>query len=109
MASTYKRLGALASTGTITTADTLYTCPSATSAVVNVDVCNRDTTSHAYRICVHTAAAFADAGYRVFGATVPANDTVRLGPYVLDATNKHLMCSADSANVSFTADGVENT
>lgn len=109
MTATYKRLGAIVSTGTITTADTLYTCPAATSAVVNVDVVNRDTASHAYRVCVHTSAAFADAGYRVYEATVPANDTVRLGPYVLDASSKYLMCSADSANVSFSADGVENT
>ena len=41
MATVYKRLGAIASTGTIGTADTLYTVPAATAAVVStITVCN---------------------------------------------------------------------
>lgn len=109
MASVYKRLGALVSTGTITTADTLYACPAATSAVVNVDIVNRGTVARTIRLAIHTSAAFADAAYRIYDLQIPAKDTARFGPYILDATNKYLMCSADSADVTFAADGVENS
>lgn len=108
MTATYSRLGAIVSTGTLATADTLYECPAASSAVVNVDVVNRAATEAKYRLCIHTSAAFAAAGYVVYEASVGPNDTIRLGPYVLDATNKYLMCSADEDTVSFTASGVVN-
>ena len=110
MAESYKRLGAIASTGTITTADTLYTVPAATTGVVStVAVCNQTASAQTYRICVHTSAAFAVAGYLIFGATVPANDTTFLSIGIgLSATNV-LVCSSSSASVSFSAFGVEIT
>lgn len=113
MATTYKRLGAIASTGTITTADTLYTASATagTSTVLStIAVCNTAATSATYRICINTSAAFAAAGYLVFGGTVAANDTVFLTiGAVLDPTNKYLVCSASASTVSFSAFGAENS
>ena len=113
MAQTYKRLGTLISTGTITTADTLYPASgtAGTSTVVStISVCNQSASSATYRICIHTAATFNTNGYLVYGATVAANDTVFLTlGVVLDPVNRYLMCSSSSASVSFSAFGVENT
>jgi len=110
MAETYKRLGTLTSTGTITTADTLYTVPAATTGVVStVVVCNQTASAQTYRICVNTTAAFATSGYLMFGATVPANDSTFLSIGIgLSATNV-LVCSSSSASVSFNAFGAEIT
>lgn len=113
MPATYKRLGAITSTGTITTADTLYTASSTagTSTVIStIAICNQAATSATYRICINTSAAFATAGYLVFGGTVPANDTMFLTVgAALDPTNRFLMCSASANTVSFSAFGVENS
>lgn len=113
MPASYKRLGAVASTGTITTADTLYSASSTsgTSTVIStIAICNQGATAATYRICVNTSAAFTTAGYIVFGGTVAANDTVFLTVgAVLDPTNRFLMCSASAATVSFNAFGVENS
>lgn len=111
MAQTYKRLGAVDLGGTIGTAEVLYDCPDATSAVVStVAVCNRDTSAHTYRLGVSTTSTYEDSGYLVYGATVPPNDTVFLTlGIVLDATNDNLLTSADSTLVSVSAFGVENT
>lgn len=113
MAQTYKRLGALVSTGTLGTADQLYVAPttSGTSTVVStVAVCNRGTTARQYRLCISTTSAFAAAGYIVYEATVAANDTVFLTLGVtLDPTNRYMLCSASNSEVSFSAFGVENS
>ena len=110
MAETYKRLGAIASTGTITTADTLYTVPAATTGVVStIVVCNQTASAQTYRICVNTSAAFTGAGYLIFGATVPANDTTFLSIGIGLAATNVLVCSSSNASVSFSAFGVEIT
>ena len=55
MATTIKRLGAIASSGVIGTADTLYTVPSATGTVLStIVVCNTAATPATYRICINT-------------------------------------------------------
>ena len=109
MATVYKRLGAIASTGTIGTADTLYTCPTATAAVVStVTVCNTSSTAATYTICVSTTTSHAAAGYIVYQASIAGNDTVGLTfGMTLDATNKYLLCSASASTVSFSAFGSE--
>lgn len=113
MATSYKRLGAIASTGTISTVDTLYTASATagTSTVVStIAICNTAATAATYRICVNTSAAFAAAGYIVYGATVAANDTVLLTLGVtLDPTNRYLLCSGSASTLSFSAFGVENS
>ena len=111
MAETFKRLGAAVSSGVIGTADTLYTCPAATSAIAStILVCNQAATSATYRICISTTTGFESEGYAVFGATIAANDSVFLTLGVtLDATNKYLLTSASANTVSFSVFGVENT
>lgn len=111
MATTYKRLGAIDLGGTIGTAEVIYDCPDATSAVVaSVVICNRDSVAHTYRVGVSTTTSYDDAGMLVVGATVPANDSVCLQwGIVLDATNDNLLASADSTLVSVSAFGVENS
>lgn len=112
MAQTYKRLGAIdIGASGIATPETLYTCPAATSAVVStIAIVNRDTATATYRVCVSTTTSFEDAGYLVYEATVPGNDTIflTLGA-TLDATNKYLLVSASATTVSASAFGVENT
>lgn len=106
----YKRLGAVDLGGTIGTAEVIYDCPDATAAVVSsIVICNRDSVVHTYRIGVSTTTSYEDSGYLVYGATVPANDSIFLTVgVVLDATNDNLLASADSTLVSVSAFGVES-
>ena len=112
---TYKRLGAIASSGVIGTADTLYAASgtAGTSTVVStIAITNTAATSATYRIAIHTGTAFPGtaAGYLVYGASVPANDTVFLTlGVVLDPTNRYLICSASTNTIAFSAFGVENS
>lgn len=109
MANTYKRLGAAAGNGTIATGSTLYTCPTATSAVVStLTVCNTSSTAATYTICISTTTSYAAAGYVVYQASIAGNDTVGLTfGMTLDATNKYLLCSSSASTVSFSAFGIE--
>ena len=109
MATTYKRLGAIASTGTIGTADTLYQVPASTAAVIStISICNTASTAATYRISISLTSSFVTAGYLAYGATVAANDTVMITcGFTLDATNKYLLCSASAATVVFGVFGSE--
>lgn len=109
MATTYKRLGNIASTGTIGTADTLYTA-SVPAVVSTINVCNTTASAQTYRIAVHTATSYpaTAAAYLVYGATVNANDSVFLTVgATLDTTNKYILCSSSSSAVGFSAFGAE--
>lgn len=109
MATVYKRLGAIASTGTIGTADTLYTVPAATAAVVStITICNTSSSAATFSIAISTTTSFVAAGYIVYQASIAGNDTVGLTfGATLDATNKYLLCSASAATVSFSVFGSE--
>ena len=109
MATVYKRLGAIASTGTIGTGDTTYTVPAATATVVStIAICNTAATAATYRVAISTTTSFVASGYIVYGSTVAANDTVFLTcGFTLDATNKYLLTSASASTVSFTVYGSE--
>jgi|AntAceMinimDraft_13_1070369.scaffolds.fasta_scaffold08483_4 hypothetical protein len=113
MASTYKRLGAIASTGAVGTPDTLYTASAtaSTSTVTStIAICNTSESNATFRLCVSTSAVFQDAGYLVNGTTVSANDTVFLTLGItLDPTNRFLLASASSTSVVFSVFGVENS
>lgn len=111
MATTYKRLGAVQSSGVIGTADTLYTAQATGSTVVStIAICNTAASPATYRLCVSTTTSFAASGYLVYGGTVAANDTVFLTLGVtLDPTNKYLLCSGSANTVSFSAFGAENS
>jgi hypothetical protein len=111
MATTYKRLGAILSSGVIGTADTVYTCPAATSAVVStIVICNQAASPATYRLAISTTTSFVTSGYLIYGAIVPANDSIFLTiGATLDSTNKYLLCSGSANTLSFTVLGAENT
>ena len=109
MATTYKRLGAAAGNGTIATASTIYTVPSATSTVIStITICNTSSSSATYSIGISTTTSFVAAGYIVYQATVAGNDTVALTfGATMDATNKYLLASSSASTVSFSVFGSE--
>lgn len=109
MPTTYKRLGNIASSGVIGTADTLYTATTA-ATVSTIAVCNTSASAQAFRLAVHTATSYpaTAAAYLVYGASVAANDSVFLTiGATLDTTNKYILCSSSSSVVGFTAFGAE--
>ena len=107
MATTYKVLGQ--SNPSATTATTLYTVPSETSAVVStISICNQAGTSGTYRIAVRPAGATLEAKhYLVYGATVAASDSVLLTLGVTLAATDVITVYGSSANMSFSAFGSE--
>lgn len=109
MATTYKRLGAIVSTGTIGTGDTTYTVPASTATVIStIAICNQAATSATFRVGISTTTSFAANGYIVYGATIAPNDTIYLTcGFTMDATNKYLLTSASAATVNFTVYGSE--
>ena len=112
MAEAYKRLGSVTANGTIGTAQTLYgAVPASTSAVVSsIVICNQAATSASYRLAYSAGTTFASTNdYIVFGATVPANDSVILTIGVTLATTTYLLFSASAATVSAIAFGTEIT
>ena len=111
MATTYKTLGQVASTGTVSTYDTLYTVPASTSAIVsNIVVCNLTASAQYVRLACSNLTNPARKDFIAYGVTVPANDTIPLVIGVtLDSTVKYLLCSSTSASLSFSAFGDEIT
>jgi hypothetical protein len=110
MPTVYKRLGAAQGNGTIGTAANIYTCPTATSAVIStITICNTSSTAATYTISVSTASAtYQAAGHIVFQASIAGNDTVGLTfGLTLDATNKFLVASSSATSVSFSVFGSE--
>lgn len=107
MATTYKVLGQ--SNPAATTATTLYTVPSATSAVVStLSVCNLSTTSATYRIAVRPAGAtLAAAQYIAYDATLTSNNTITLTLGITLAATDVVTVYASTANVSFSLFGSE--
>lgn len=103
----YKVLGQSAPSATTNT--TLYSVPSATSAIVStITACNRGTAAATYRIAVRIAnAAIENNDYLVYDAPLPANatDSLTLG-MTLGAADV-ITVYASSANLSFNAFGSE--
>lgn len=114
MAILYKQLGAAAGSGTIGTAAQLYAASgvASTSTVLSsIVICNAGSSSRTFSIGVNTATAtFAAGKYVVYQAVITANDTISLTlGVVLDPTARYLNVSSSSADVNFSAYGVENT
>lgn len=107
MATSYKVLGQV--NPSATTATTAYTVPSATETIVStISVCNLGSTAATYRIAVRpNGATLANQHYIVYGATVPASDSVMLTlGLTLDASDV-VTVWASSANVTFNLFGSE--
>jgi glucose-6-phosphate dehydrogenase assembly protein OpcA len=109
MAQAHKVLGQ--SNPAATTATTLYTVPSATSAVASsITVANLANTSTTYRISVRPAGAtLANQHYLAYDASLPANDTTILTIGITLAATDVVTVYAGSANVAFGLYGCEIT
>lgn len=109
MANTYKVLGQ--SNPSATTATTLYTVPSATSAVCStLCVCNLSTTSITYRVAVRPAGAtLANQHYIVYDATLAGSDSAFLTLGISLAATDVVTVYASTENASFSLYGSEIT
>jgi len=109
MPQTHKVLGQ--SNPAATTLTTLYTVPASTQAVCStITICNTGSSATTYRIAVRAAgAAIATSQYLAYDAALPANDTATLTLGVTLATTDVISVYAASANVAFSAFGVEIT
>jgi glucose-6-phosphate dehydrogenase assembly protein OpcA len=107
MATAYKVLGQ--SNPAATTATTLYTVPSATSAVVStIVIANQAATAATFRLSVRPAGAAQTAAmYLAYDVTVGASDSTALTLGITMATTDVLTVYASTATVSFTAFGSE--
>lgn len=106
MTTTYKVLGQ--SNPSATTATTLYTVPSATSAVCStLAVCNQGV-STTIRVAVRPAgASLAAAHYIVYEAALAANDSMFMTLGVTLAATDVVTVYAGTATVSFSLFGQE--
>ena len=109
MATTYKVLAQ--SNPSATTATTLYTVPSSTSAVVStITICNQAASAGTYRIAVRPAgASLAAQHYVAYDIAIAANDTTALTLGITLATTDVVTVYASSASMSFAAFGSEIT
>jgi glucose-6-phosphate dehydrogenase assembly protein OpcA len=109
MPTVYKVLGQSAPSAT--TATTLYTVPSATSAVVStLVVANRAATSATYRIAIRPAGAtLANEHYIAYDVTVGGGDSTTLTLGITLAATDVVTIYASTANLSFSVFGSEIT
>lgn len=107
MATTYKVLGQ--SNPSATTNTTLYTVPSATSAVVSsITVSNLGASSATYRIAIRPAgASIANEHYLAYDITIAALDTIALTLGVTLATTDVITVYASTSTMAFAAYGSE--
>jgi glucose-6-phosphate dehydrogenase assembly protein OpcA len=93
-----------------TTATTLYTVPSAKSAVIStLTICNQAGTSATFRVAVRPAGAtLAAVHYVAYDVTVGAADTTALTLGLTLATTDVVTVYASTATLSFHAYGDES-
>jgi glucose-6-phosphate dehydrogenase assembly protein OpcA len=92
-----------------TTATTLYTVPSAKSAVIStITICNQAATAATYRIAVRpVGATLAAVHYVAYDVTVGGSDTTALTLGITLATTDVVTVYASTATLSFHAYGDE--
>jgi glucose-6-phosphate dehydrogenase assembly protein OpcA len=107
MPTTYKVLGQ--SNPSATTATTLYTVPSATTAVVSsISVANLTSTAATFRIAVRIAGAtLANSQYIGYDITVGASDSTIITVGLTLAATDVITVYASTANLTFQAFGSE--
>lgn len=107
MPTTYKVLGQSAPSATTET--TLYTVPSATSAVVStINVCNRSNATDTFRIAIRPAgASLATSHYIAYNTSILANDSISVTIGVSLAATDVITVYAGTANLTFAAFGAE--
>jgi glucose-6-phosphate dehydrogenase assembly protein OpcA len=109
MAITYKVLGQ--SNPAANTNTTLYTVPSATSAVCStIVICNQAASAATFRIAVRPAgAAIATQHYISYDSNLNANDSITLTIGITLATTDVITVRANTTTVSFSLFGSELT
>ncbi len=107
MASTYKVLGQVAPTATTLT--TLYTVPSATSAVCStLVIANTGTSSSSFRVAVRPAGEAININhYIAYDIVAPTNDSVFLTLGISLATTDVVSVYSSVATLSFSLFGSE--
>ena len=108
MATSYKVLAQ--SNPSATTETTLYTTTSGSSGIVStIAVCNQASSAATYRIAIRPSADGTTTAkhWIVYGATVPASDSVMLTVGITMAAGDKIQIYASSANLSFSAFGSE--
>lgn len=107
MATSYKVLGQVNPSATTDT--TAYTVPSATETIIStIAVCNQASSAATYRIAIRPdGAALSAEHYIVYGATVPASDSVMLTVGLTLNAADVITVYASSANLSFNLFGSE--
>jgi len=93
-----------------TTATTLYTVPSAKSAVVSsLTICNQTSTAATFRVAVRPGGAtLAAVHYVAYDVTVGASDTTALTLGITLATTDVITVYASTSTLSFHAYGDES-
>lgn len=111
---TYKVLGQVVTPAGGTTETALYTVPAGTSTVVSsIIVCNRAASAATYRIFVVPTSGTANPTTAnpeysiVYGATVPASDTVVIPAGITLAAGNQIRVYASTTTVAFSAFGSE--
>jgi hypothetical protein len=109
MPTTYKVLGQ--SNPSATTLTSLYTVPSATSAVVStITIANLAASSATFRVAIRPAgASIANSQYLAYDVTIAALDTLTLTLGITLATTDVISVYASTATMSFAAYGSELT
>ena len=109
MATTYKTLGQL--NPSATTATTLYTVPSATSAVCStLVITNQAATAGTYRVAVRVAGATLEAKqYLAYDVAIGPNDSTAITLGITLAATDVVTVYASSATMSFNLFGSEIT
>lgn len=110
MPDAYKELGQ--SCPANTSDATLYTVPSATTAILSgLTVANITTASAKYRVAHRiNGAAISNGAYKAYDVVIPANDSLTILQGHGMAAGDVLTVRSDTANaIAFTANGVERT
>lgn len=104
MATAYKNTKVQGTAG-LTTYATLYNTTATTTAVVStIAICNRSTSTKAYRIGLDASAGTPNSDeFLVYDASVDGNDTVFLTVGVTLGNNQYIRISSTDNTVSFHA------
>lgn len=110
MAIEYKVLGQVEGSAAIGTYSELGQVPAGKQWLVStVSICNQGASAITYRLGISTTTSPTQSQWLVYGATVPANDTVTLTLGITMGSDWRIMTSATTATVSFQAFGTEIT
>jgi hypothetical protein len=107
MTTVYKVLGQI--TPSANTASTLYTVPSANSAIIStLSICNQDSAATTFRLAVRPAGeSLGSKHYLNYDTPLPGNDTITVTIGMTLAATDVVTVYAGSATVSFNAFGSE--